>query len=444
MKHLIATLLLLFVIGFSSAALAADVQIFTTEKGIKVWLVEEKNLPIISMSFAWQGGVENDAEDKQGLCRIAAAMLTKGAGQDDENAFQKKMQENAISIGFTAQRDTIYGQFRSLKDTLPIAKDMLRASLYNPRFDEDSLTRLKAETSSSLKRYQSDPDWMLSRLMMSETFSGHPYSKRSMGTLATINAITRDDLKNWHKRLSRDQLIVSITGDITKVEASKILDDLFGDLPQRTELPAVLEAEIKGKQQVFIVNYNGPQSSMQLIWPGIKRSDKDWYAAQVMNYILGGGSFSSRLMSEVREKRGLTYGISSGMALFDHAATYNIQASFKNENAGEVLALVKKEIARIRDTEVSANELKAAKDYLIGAYGLSLTSTSQVAAHYLELQRQKLSVNDQQESEAALKSVTADDVQRVARRILKDEDMAAYFVGQPKGVTPTKALPSIE
>lgn len=444
MKKLFATLALVTIVACPGILYANEVQIFTSNKGIQTWLIEDHHLPIVSMSFAWHGGVELDDEAKQGLSRLAADMLTKGAGNDDENAFQKKLQENAISLGFEAQRDTVYGQLRSLKDTLPIAKDMLRASIHAPRFDDDSFGRLKAQTLSALKQYQSDPDWMLSRLMMSEVFASHPYSKRSLGTQATISNITKDDLKKWHRHLNREQLIVSITGDVTKAEATKLLDETFGDLPLRADQPTVSDAVIKGKKQVFVVNYNGPQSSMALLWPGITRQDKDWYAVQVMNYILGGGSFSSRLMSEVREKRGLTYGISSGMSLFDHAATYTIQASFKNENAGEVFSLVKKEVSRLRDAKVGEDELKAAKDYLIGAYGLSLTSTSKVAGHYLELQRQKLDVNDQQHHEVGIAAVTADDVQRVAQRILKDDEMAAFFVGQPKGIVPTKTFPSIE
>ncbi len=444
MKRFMGAVVLVIVAALSGVANANEVQIFTTAKGIQVWLIEDHHLPILSMSFAWRGGIEQDDDAKQGLSRMAADMLTKGAGQDDENTFQQKMQENAISLGFGAQRDTVYGQLHSLKDTLPIAKEMLHASITSPRFDEDSLTRLKAETISSLKRHQSDPDWILSRLMMKEVFAGHPYGKRAIGTQTTINSITRDDLKNWHKHLNREQLIVSITGDVTKAEASTLLDETFGNLPEHAEQTTVSDADLKGKKQVFVVNYNGPQSSMVLLWPGINRHDKDWYAAQIMNYILGGGSFSSRLMSEVREKRGLTYGISSGMSLYDHAATYNIEASFKNENAGEVVALVKKEIARIRDTKVSDDELKAAKAYLIGSYGLSLTSTSRVAGHYLELQRKKLSVNNQHNSEIGLRAVTVDDVQRVAKRILVDDALASFFVGQPKGITPTKTLPGIE
>mgnify|MGYP003393178615 CR=1 FL=1 len=444
MKRFMLAVVLVTMAALPNVADANEVQTFTTDKGIHVWLIEEHHLPIVSMSFAWHGGVEGDDDAKQGLSHLAADMLTKGAGSNDENTFQQKMQENAISLGFEAQRDTVYGQFRSLKDALPIAKEMLHASITSPRFDEDSLNRLKAETISGLKRYQSDPDWMLSRLMMSEVFAGHPYSKRTLGSQTTVNSITRDDLKNWHKHLNREQLIVSITGDVTKAEASTLVDETFGDLPERGEQAAAPDADLKGKKQVFVVNYSGPQSSMLLLWPGINRHDKDWYAAQVMNYILGGGSFSSRLMSEVREKRGLTYGISSGMSLFDHAATYNIEASFKNENAGEVVALVKKEIARMRDTKVSADELKAAKDYLIGSYGLNLTSTSQVAGHYLELQRQKLGVNNQHDSEIGLRAVTVDDVQRLAKRILQDDAQASFFVGQPKGIVPTKALPGVE
>lgn len=444
MKRLALGMVLALALLFPQPSFANDVQIFKSGKGITAWLIEDHTLPIVAISFAWHGGIERDDDTKQGLSYVAAAMLTKGAGNDDENAFLKKMQDNAISLSFQAQRDNIYGQLRSLKETLPIAQELLRASILQPRFDEQSLMQVKAQNISALKNYQSDPDWLMSRLMMREVFAGHPYNKRTLGTQATVNSITKDDLKAWHKHLNREQLIVSATGDVTKEELGKLIDQTFGDLPEKTEQTEPAEADLKGKGETYLLTYKGPQSSILVAWPGIKRTDKDWYAMEVMNYILGGGSFSSRLMSEVREKRGLTYGISSGMSLYDHAATYTIQASFKNENAGNVLDLIKKEVSRIRDTVVSDAEMKAAKDYLIGSYALSLTSTSRVAGHYLEIQRQNLGVDAQQKREAGLKAVTVQDVQRVAKRILQDAAQITFFVGEPQGITATKTFGSVE
>ncbi len=444
MKRLAASILFVLAACIAQPCSANDVQMFKSSKGITAWLIEDHSLPIVSMSFAWNGGIEGDDEARQGLSHVAASMLTKGAAGDDENAFLKKLQDNAISLSFQAQRDNIYGQLRSLKDALPIAQEALRASIMQPRFDDQSLMQVKAQNISALKNYMADPGWLMSRLMMREVYAGHPYSKRTLGTQASINSITRDDLKNWHKRLNRNELMVSVTGDVTKEELGKLLDETFGGLPERPAHPDLAEADLKGKAETFVLNYKGPQSSMMVVWPGIHRDDKDWYAMEVMNYILGGGSFSSRLMSEVREKRGLTYGISSGMSLFDHGSSYGVQASFKNENAGQVLDLIKKEITRLRDAKASAEELKGAKDYLIGSYALSLTSTMRVAGHYLEIQRQNLGVDAQQKREVALKAVTADDVQRVAKRILQDESQITFFVGEPQGITPTKTFDSVE
>ncbi|NDE90209.1 MAG: insulinase family protein [Alphaproteobacteria bacterium] len=440
--------LLLVLLGFFAcvpqALYANPVQIIKSPKGISAWLIEDHSLPIVSIAFAWRGGIEQDALERQGLSRIAAMMLTKGAGKDDENAFQKKLEDHAISLSFEARRDAVFGQMRSLKETLPVATNVLRDSLVTPRFDTESLNRLKIQSLSTLKHYQADPEWLLSRLMMREGFAGHVYSKRTLGSEATLQSITRDDLTNWHKHLSRDQLLVSVTGDINKEELGALLDKTFGDLPEKAEQPVVADTTLNGKKELFLLRYAGPQSSMILLWPGIDRHDKDWYAAEVMNYILGGGSFSSRLMNEIRAKRGLTYGISSGMSNYDHAFTYAIQASFKNEKAGEVLALVKQELARIRDTAVSAQEIKAAKDYLIGSYALGLTSTARVAGHYLDIQREQLGVNNQQEHEAGIRAVTAQDIQRVAKRIVQDDAMIAFFIGQPQGITPTKTFETVD
>ena len=144
MKRIALYIAIALALLFPQPSLAADVQIFKSSKGITAWLVEDHTLPIVSMSFAWNGGIERDEDAKQGLSYVAAAMLTKGAGNDDENAFQKKMQDNAISLSFQAQRDNLYGQMRSLKETLPIAQELLRASIMQPRFDDQSLMQVKA------------------------------------------------------------------------------------------------------------------------------------------------------------------------------------------------------------------------------------------------------------------------------------------------------------
>ncbi|MBI3419045.1 MAG: insulinase family protein, partial [Proteobacteria bacterium] len=178
-------------------------------------------------------------------------------------------------------------------------------------------------------------------------------------------------------------------------------------------------------------------------WPGLKRNDADWYAAEIMDYILGGGSFSSRLMKEIREKRGLTYGVNSGSSALEHGPLFTVEASFQGKNAAEVLRLINEEVARMVKDPVSAEELKAAKDYLIGSAPLDLTSTSNIAGRYLGLRLNGLPMDEEEKRAKALQAVTAADVQRVAKRIFSVQP-AVFFVGNPEGITPTETFDKID
>ncbi|HVY12738.1 MAG TPA: pitrilysin family protein [Alphaproteobacteria bacterium] len=432
MKRLLLLLLLLIVpAGLQAAILPQEVK---TPLGITAWLQEDESLPVVSIAFAWKGGFEEDPDNRQGLSMLASNMLTHGAGTYDDNAFQKALQENAISLDFDARRDAFRGSLRSLKETLPQAAKLLRASITAPRFDAATLERQKAHQISSLKFNLADPDWLLLRLAMREAFKGHAYATRAYGTEASIKAMTVEDLRNWQKHLARGNLVVTATGAITPVELSNLLDDVFGSLPEKPVDVDVPEAGWPAGGKSFLLKMPGPQAQLLMAWPGLKRKDRDWYAAEVLDYILGGGSFSSRLMKEIREKRGLTYGASSSLSPLDHAAMFTAQASFEGKNAAEVLKLAQAEVDKMKDTPVSAEELQAAKDYLIGSAPLELTSTSSIAAHFLNLRLQGLAIYEDERRAKAIQAVTAADVQRVAKQIF-GKPPALFWVGSPEGIT---------
>lgn len=443
MKRIASVLLLLMLAAFPHPVLA-ETKIVTSKGGITAWLAEDHSLPVISLSIAFKGGIEEDSDDKQGLSYIGANMLTQGAGEDDANSFQQKLKDNSIALNFEARRDAVYGTLRSLKETWPEAVRLFKESLARPQFDAAVLKREKARTETALRLYLSNPDWLLSRLQISEVFSGHPYVRRTLGTFDTQKNITVEDLKKWHQGLRRKKLVVGAAGNISVEELGKLLDDVFAGLHEDKAGTDVSEAQIKGAGGIFYLKHPGAQTELMMVYPGIFHQDKDWYVGEVMNYILGGGSFSSRLMEEIRDKRGLTYGIGSSMMLFDHAALYVIQASSANANAASVLDLTRKEISRLRDALASAEELQAAKDYLIGSYAIDLTSTQSVAGYLSELQRLGLTRDEQEKHVAAITAVSAADVQRLARRLLPEGKEAVFLVGQPEGVKATKILEKID
>lgn len=440
----IKAILIIAALLFTVSAQAAAVKEITSPSGIKAWLVEDKSLPVVSVAFYWRGGVELDSEKQQGLSYLATALLTKGAGKDDADVFEKKLLENAITLNFDARRDGLSGQFRSLKETLPVATALLAASLSTPRFDDKNITLMKQQSAAQRNMYKADPDWLLSRLMIASVFEGHPYFLRTLGTEASMGALHKKDLQQWMKRLSRDKLVVAVAGDITENELGILLDKTFGLLPAQSAGAPLKPAALKNLGETILLQQEGPQTHMALVWEGIPRDDAQRYALEVMNYIFGGGSFSSRLMEEVRDKRGLTYGISSGPDNYDAAALYTVQVASKNENAGEVLKLIETEMDKLVTQPVSADELQAAKDYLIGAYALSRTSTMKVAAYYADVQRLKRSADEEHMRAEAIRTVSAADVQALAVRLFKDKKKAVLVVGAPQGLSPTKTLTKID
>lgn len=444
MRPLFIALILSF--AFFNSAHAEPVQLVKADNGVSAWLVEDHSLPVISVTFAWRHGVELDPEKLEGLSYLSAHMLSEGAGADDANAFQKKLDDNAISLSFAASRDQTSGSVRSLKETWPLAAAMVREAVQNPRFDKDALAREKAQSLNAIRAYKSDPDWLLTRMAFAQLFKNHPYGKRTLGTENSVNAITREDAKGWHALLGKAHPLVAATGDITPDELKKMLVDVFGAKKEDAQTPSLPEwtlGESGAAGKTWLYKHPGTQSNIMMVWGGMKRSDPQWEAAEVMNYILGGGGFSSRLTNEIREKRGLTYGISTGMMDFDHAQLYTLEATSKNADAATVMELAKAEIARMVATPVSAEELQAAKDYLIGAYPLQLTSTARVAAHYLQLQLDGLPMDEREKREAALKAVSAADVQAVAKRLLASSP-AVFLVGEPEGIKDAMVVEKVE
>ncbi len=440
-----AFLLCLILLALPLAAQAGtEVRKVTSSRGITAWLREDQSLPIVSIAFAWRGGFERDPENRQGLGALATAMLTRGAGPWDDNAYQKELQENVIGISFGSARDQVSGRLKSLKETLPLATRLLAAAVNEPRFGPEALARQKARQQSALKFRLSDPEWLLARLAMREVFAGHPYGLRAQGTARSIAAVTAEDLRHWHARhLARGNLLVTASGAISAAGLSRLLDQVFGALPENPPPASVPDAafEIGGKN--FLLKKPGPQAEMLLIWPGLPRASPDWHAGEVMNYILGGGGFSSRLMKEIRVKRGLTYGVSTGFSPLDHAALFLLQVSARGKDAGRVLRLARDEIRKLAATPPDGDELQAAKDDLIGSYPLALTSTSAIAGHDLRLRLDDLSPDEEERRAQAIRAVTAEQVRDLAKRLLS-RPPALFMVGEPEGVTPGEIFTEID
>jgi zinc protease len=427
-----------------------NIQEVTSKGGIKAWLVEDPAVPIMTMEFAFEGaGAALDPADKQGIAQLASNTMDEGAGDLESHAFQKLLADNTIGFSFESDRDHFYGTVKTLTKSRDLAFKLTALALTKPRFDAEPVERMRQANLTRIRSAMSDPDWMAARLMNDLAFRGHPYEQNSGGTLTTMQNITPDDLRNFVKtRLTKDRLRIAVSGDITAKELGPALDRMFGDLPAGGTLPEVPDTTIQNGGQMILYKKDIPQTIIEIMQPGIGRDHPDYFAYKVMNHILGGPGFTSRLRDEVREKRGLAYGIDSATVLMDHAKGLSISTSTVTEKTAEVLGLIKKEIGNIKLTPVSDKELADAKSYLIGSMPLALTSTKAIAGMMLGLQLENLPSTYLDTLDQKIEAVTKEDILRIAQEVLQPDKLTIALVGKPPAdVVPTRiveTLPNVE
>lgn len=423
------------------ARAAIEVERVVSPGGIEAWLVRDERTPVISMQFSFDGGTALDPEGREGAANMMAALLTEGAGDMPATVFQERLADAAISLEFSADRDRISGSVRTVTDNAGIAWDMARTALTAPRFDEDAVERVRAQVLASLRRELQDTSTVASQVFRNTVYAGHPYGRPPRGTQETVARIGRDALQAvFRDRIARDNLLVAVAGDITPDELGPALDRVFGALPERSAPFEMPRAEAKGAGEIVLVPRPTPQTVVQVGHGGILRADPDWYAATIVNYVLGGGSFSSRLMQEIRVERGLTYGVSSGIAYWDRGALAIAAGSTANETADEFAQLLKAEWERMAAEGPTTEELADAKTYLTGSFPLSFTSTGAIARILLSVRQEDLGIDFLDRRNALIEAVTAEDARRVARRLLDRSRLLTVVVGAPDGIEPTRVI----
>lgn len=424
-----------------------DIQEVTSKGGITAWLVHDTSIPIIAMEFAFlNSGAKQDSKDKQGLARLLSNTMDEGAGKMDSQAFQKALRDYSITLRFSSGRDHFSGGLKTLSAYKDKAFNMLALALNEPRFDEDAIDRMRVSNISRVKNSISNPRWIAARLQNDIIYEGHPYALNSGGTITSLENITRADLKARHKALGRNSLVIGVSGDISAEDLKIQLDRIFGRLPE-IEAPDVAKHDLTNAGEVYVFEKDIPQTVITIAQSGISRNDERYYSAKLMNFILGESGFGSRLMEEIREKRGLTYGIYSYFQDYDAADTLNVSTSTANENVDTMLDLIKAEWLRIQGEPVSDAELADAKSYIIGSLPLSLTSTASIASTVLSMQIDDLPIDYLDQRAEKFNAVSVEDVQNSAKVILNSDAFTTILVGKPTGFDNAQkitTLPNVE
>ncbi|SFI57725.1 zinc protease [Phyllobacterium sp. CL33Tsu] len=428
-RRLAATFLLLLVAVVPGYAV--EIQEVVSPKGIRAWLVQDDFVPLVSMRFAFKGGSAQDPKGKDGLANLMTGLFDEGAGDLDSNSFQDKLDDVGAEMSFNADDDSITGSMRMLSDKRDEAVELLTLAVNNPRFDQAPIDRIRQQVIAGIKASERNPNTIAGRKFAEALYGDHPYGRQSEGTEQSLTSITHDDLAAFHKRnFARDNLIVGVVGSISPEELKPLLDKVFGDLPEKAQLATVSDAKLAfGKTTQ--VDYALPQTSISMVYPGVRRKDPDFFAAYIMNHILGGGTFSSRIYNEVREKRGLAYSAGSNLANRDHMAALMISTATRADRASETLQILKAEVAKMAKDGPTEEELAEAKKYLVGSYAVNnLDSSSAVASTLVGLQDENLGRDYIDKRADLINAVTLDEVKAAARKLLLT-DPAILIVGPP-------------
>lgn len=419
-------------------AAALTIERVISPQGIEAWLVEDHSNPIIATQFSFAVGTASDPEGEEGLATMAANLLDEGAGDFDSQAFQGKLDDLAVSLSFGSSLDHFSGQMKTLSENRDQAFDLLRLALTAPRFDDDAVARVRAQTIAALQEEEQEPQAVVGRAFSAQLFPDHPYGRSS--SIASVKAVTIADLKAWPAtHLARDRLVIGVVGDITPQQLTGLLDRSFAGLPTHVELPPIADIAPPAKGETTVIHRDIPQSVVLFGEQGVKRTDQDWYKAYVMNYIFAGGGFSSRLMTEVRVKRGLAYGIEMSLSTLLHASLIEGEVATRNDKVGASLSVIKEQMRRMAATDVTAEELRSAKTYLNGAFPLQMDSTASIAGLLVRIQQDNLGIDYVERRAGLIESVTAADIRHVAGRLLDPEALTITIIGDPQSLPDSKA-----
>ena len=428
----IAILLVILALTSIAQARAVEVKEVKSQSGISAWLIEDHANPVISVRFMFKGGAALDPMGKEGLANMVSALLDEGAGNLDSQSFQGLLEDNAITLRFDAGKDSFSGTLKTLSPNLNIATELLSMALNKPRFDAEPIERIRSQILASIRHDMSEPGTKAFDALFEKVFSGHGYGRRSDGTAESIGRIKRQDLIDFHKNmLAKNNLIIGVAGDTSPQQLKKFLDDAFGQIKTSANMNKAPEVKANTTGDMKVIEMDVPQSVIVFAGAGVKRDDPDYYSALVMNHILGGGSFTSRLYDEVREKRGLAYSISSNIYSFDHGALIVGNAGTENSRVGETIKIIKDEWAKMALNGASESEVANAKTYISGAFPLRFTSSDAIAGILVGMQVNDLGLDYLDKRKSYIDAVSVADVNNVAKRLLRPQLLDVFIVGKP-------------
>ena len=414
---------------------ALDVKEINYYKDKKAWLVNDNNLPIIAIKLAFKAGSGVDPIGKKGLANMTVSLLDEGAGNYSAKEFKRILADNSITLNFNVSHDNFYINLYTLKENLDLSFQLLDLALTKPTFKLQEIDRIKGNIKLILEQSYKDPNEIGTRLFREILFEGHPYQYDTLGIREDIDKIEKKDLESFlNNNLTLENLFVAASGDINESELKKYLEKYFIKFDKEKKVNKVPIHKKNIKPNIFLHKKDLRQSSILFAGEGISKTDPYFYPAYVMNYILGGGGFFSRLTTEVREKRGLVYSVYSYLYRYDKYNIFSGGAQTSNENVNKVIKIIKEELVKIKNQGVTESELNDAKNYLINSYVLRLDSNKKVASILLNTQMDGLNTDFFKKRNDYINSVSLEDIKVVAKKILDENQIFFLIIGNPSNL----------
>ncbi len=422
----------LILIALNRPAEAMQIKSVKSPGGIEAWLVEDHSNPMMAMRFSFEGGSAQDPAGKEGIANFVSSMLDEGAGALDASAFQEKLEDLAVRLSFSDTQDAFYGNFETLTANRGEATELLRLAVNEPTFDKDAAERIRQQILAGIVYAAKDPDRVASDEWNALAFANHAYGRRAGGTEASVTAITPADLGTYHKKVfARSNLRIVAVGDITEADLGAMLDKVFGKLPEKADLvPVPMTAPVTGGK-TKIIEMDVPQSVAVFGFGAMPRKDPDFLAAFVLNQLIGGGGFASRLMEEVREKRGLAYSVYSYLQPMRHASIFSGGVATRNDAVKTSIDLIRQELEKVAQSGPDEAEFANAKSYLTGSYALRFDTNVKIATQLLGLMEEGYGTDYVEKRNGLIEAITLDDAKRVAKRLLDTNNMIVTIVGKP-------------
>ncbi len=419
-----------------SDSFAVNVNRTVLLNGLTVLHSENHNLPIVMITMIVKSGQTHEPSDKAGLANLTAELLDEGTKTRTSKEISEAIDFIGASLNATAGNDYITLSLSVLKKDLDKGFEIFTDIVLNPTFPQHEIDRKKQLIKGSLKQREEDPSFLAEKAFIKEVFGEHPYSRLVEGSEETIDKISRDDILRFHsENFIPNNSILSIAGDITQEELIILLEKYIGEW-KKIELPERkhLKLEINKNKKIVKIDKDIKQANIILGNIGISRDNPDYYAVSVMNYILGGGGFASRLMNSIRDEKGLAYDVRSYFAAYKEAGYFQSELQTKNETANVAIDEIIRQITKMRTEKVSEKELSEAKSCLTGSFPRRLDTTRKISDFLATVEFFNLGLDYDKKYIDYINSVTEENVLRVAQKYLTPENYILIIVGNQKKV----------